>query len=142
MISPDIILKDVLDQLNKYKDEIGITRAEEINEDGTGNLKAPYIGAWFDFSDDAEGLTSTGAVIQIPVEIKLLVCGAPAKTLRDASAQAFKIAFKAVEKIRGVYTVDGKRYILKLRSRPFDIWKKRKDSSMILINLYYQDNLA
>jgi len=141
MISPSLVIADVISRLEDSRAALKITGVEEINEDFTSNLRPPYVTVHADFENEAEQLSSASQLIEIPVEIKLVIFTAGHRNQSDAFNQAFQIAAGALNTACGIYEISGETIRVMPRPKPFEIWAKKKDSSVIMVSLFYLNRI-
>jgi hypothetical protein len=144
------MIQKVVDTINANKNAIGVNGAEEISEDWSKNLKPPYCGVFADTEEESEQVSTMGDLIDIPISIKIVCCSSEKRTARDAMNEAWSIARKILQYVKGEYTFNqadletdpGKpTYTVLLRPKrmPREILSKTAKQSVVQVNLFYND---
>jgi len=140
-MTPSEVLSLLKDFLLENKSTLCINGVEEASEDFSVNLKAPYLCIYTDFNEDCE-LASSGKIIDLPIEVKILVFSNQAKTAAITFENAFSITHKLINLFPKVITNTTNRAYISFRDKPIEILVKKKEQSVIQLNLFYNMSIV
>lgn len=139
MITPDAVADAIKDKLITNKSSLSIKDASVLSEDSdVKGLRPPYAGVIVDFEEEAGNMTSDATLLDIPVELKILCSSGENKTAALSFREAFTIAGKVIELLKGPLTVSTEEIIILIRKRPFTIVRNAADQCVVQANLYYE----
>lgn len=142
MVTPDKVIEKINLIQNTNLVAIGITTAQEMNEDSKGKDFIPPYTFCFELPGESNGLKSEGSPVDVEIDIPLLIMSSQKGTPGKNLAECWKIGKTILQLVPGNYQLKNtddvyELVIIQVRKTPFEVIQKTNDQAILKINLFY-----
>ncbi|KKP28306.1 MAG: hypothetical protein UR18_C0006G0018 [Candidatus Nomurabacteria bacterium GW2011_GWE2_31_40] len=147
MVTPDKVIEKINLIQTTNLVQIGITTAQEMNEESNGKEFNPPYTYCFEMPEESDEQNSAGSPVDIAIDTPIIICSSQQGTPGKNLAECFTIAKKILSLVPGNYQLSNtsgvnELVIISVKKRPFDVIAKRADQAILKLNLFYMMDFA